>query len=268
MMKQRILSALLLLPLLALLWFGNSPAFAVLAGIIALLGIREFHHMEGRPGGRPLLLLMFLLTSLFITNAHYHPHFDSLYTTLLLIAAIVVPLLWLLLRFSRGEALTQWTWTWAGIIYVGWMLSYYVALRGLDQGREWVFLALLCTFACDTAAFFVGRTWGKHHLAPAISPKKTWEGAIGGFTGALAAALILSSLFDIAGLNYVNAIILGCLIGVFAQLGDLFESSLKRRAGVKDSGSLIPGHGGILDRLDSIIFSGFVVYYYAILLTA
>ena len=267
-MKQRILSALLLLPLLALLWFGRSWAFALLAGIAALLGIREFHNMGARPGGRPLLLLGFLFTSLFIANAHFHPHFDYLYTAPLLVAAVVLPLFWLLLRFPREEAFTHWVWTSAGILYVGWMLSYYVALRGLDQGREWVLLALLSTFACDTAAFFVGRTWGKHPLAPTISPKKTQEGAIGGFIAALAAALILYALLDIADLNYAHTIILGCLIGIFAQLGDLFESSLKRRAGVKDSGSLIPGHGGILDRLDSIIFSGLIVYYYAISIMA
>ena len=265
-MKQRILSALLLLPLLAILWMPWSWPFALLAGIAALLGIREFHNMGADHGGRILLFLGFLFTSLFTVNAYFHPHFDYFYTAPLLIAAAVLPLLWLLSRFSREEALTRWVWTSAGILYVGWMLSYYVALRGLEDGREWVILALLCTFACDTTAFFTGRAWGKHPLAPTISPKKTQEGAIGGFIAAPVAALILSALLDITQLGYVHAIILGCLIGIFAQLGDLFESSLKRKAGVKDAGNLIPGHGGILDRLDSIIFSGLIVYYFAIFL--
>lgn len=265
-MRQRFLSALLLLPLLAILWIPWLWPFTLLAGIAALLGIREFHSIGTRPGGHPLLLLGFLFTSLFIVNAYFHPRFDYPYTAPLLAAAVVVPLLWLLRHYPREEAFPHWIWTTAGIIYVGWMLSYYVAMRGLDQGREWVLLALLTTFACDTAAFFTGRAWGKRPLAPAISPKKTWEGAIGGFAAAAAAALILYTLLDITHLNYTHAIILGCLIGIFAQTGDIFESSLKRRSGVKDSGSLIPGHGGILDRLDSVIFSGLIVYYYAIFL--
>ena len=148
------------------------------------------------------------------------------------------------------------------------MLGHYVALRQLDQGRELVILAVFTTFACDTSAFFVGRAWGRHHMAPTISPHKTWEGAIGGFVGAVAAALALRSLLNLGDwslpLNYVEAIAVGCLIGVAAQLGDLLESLLKRRAGVKDSGNLIPGHGGVLDRIDSLVFTGVIVYYFVL----
>jgi phosphatidate cytidylyltransferase len=263
-MRQRIISALLLLPLLAIVWYGNSWAFAILAGIAALLGIREFYNMVARPGGQPVLFLGFLFTSLFIANAYFHPYFDYTYTAPLFAAAVVFPLIWLLFRFPREEAFVYWALMLVGMFYVGWMLGYYVALRGLDQGMEWVFLVLLSTFACDTAALFVGRAWGRRPLAPAISPGKTWEGAIGGFIAALAAALILYSVLDIADLDYAYIILIGCLIGFFAQLGDLAESLLKRRVGVKDSGRLIPGHGGILDRMDSLVFTGVIAYYYVI----
>ena len=162
----------------------------------------------------------------------------------------------------------SWAWTLAGILYMGWMLGYYVALREVDQGKGWVIFVFLSTFACDTAAFFIGSAWGRRPLAPTISPGKTWEGAIGGFLAALAAALILYTLLDVAGLSLpissAQTILLGCFIGLLAQLGDLLESLLKRRAGVKDSGSLIPGHGGILDRIDSLVFTGVIVYYYVI----
>jgi len=170
---------------------------------------------------------------------------------------------------SRRERLVvDWGWTMAGILYMGWMLGHYVTLRELDHGRELVLLVLFSTFACDTAAFLVGRSWGRHLMAPVISPKKTWEGAVGGFIAAIAAALALRSLLNLGDwelpLNYVQVIALGCLIGLFAQLGDLLESLIKRRAGAKDSGRLMPGHGGILDRVDSLVFTGAIVYYYLI----
>jgi phosphatidate cytidylyltransferase len=153
----------------------------------------------------------------------------------------------------------------AGILYVGWLLSYLVALRGLDNGRNWVFFALFTTFASDTAAFFVGRALGKRRLAPQISPGKTWEGAIGGVFGAIIVSLffILPTPLTLH-LNWGQAILLGLLVSIFGQLGDLVESLFKRNMGAKDSGRLLPGHGGMLDRMDSIIFAGIVVYYYVI----
>src|SRR4030042_1247283 len=115
-MRQRILSALLLSPLLAIVWFGNSWTFALLAGIIALLGIREFYNLVARPGGQPLFFLGFLFTALFITNAYFHPYFDYIYTTPLFAAAVVFPLLWLLFRFPRGEVFIYWAWMLAGTL--------------------------------------------------------------------------------------------------------------------------------------------------------
>ena len=169
--------------------------------------------------------------------------------------------------------IASWAWTVGGIIYVGWLLGHVVALRGLADGRSWVFFILLATVASDTAAFFIGRAIGRHKLASQISPNKTWEGAIAGVIGAVIFSLLFppAELFSatnplhIHGLSYGEAILLGVLVSLFGQLGDLAESLLKRKTGVKDSGNLLPGHGGILDRLDSIIFSGAVVYYFAII---
>lgn len=140
-----------------------------------------------------------------------------------------------------------------------------MALRSLDDGRNWVFLALFTNFGSDTAAFFAGRALGKHKLAPSISPGKTWEGAIAGILG----AIIISLLFTIPSplslpLGYGKAVVLGLLVSIFGQFGDLVESLFKRNMGVKDSGRLLPGHGGALDRIDSVVFAGVVVYYYVI----
>ena len=148
---------------------------------------------------------------------------------------------------------------------MGWFLSHLVALRGFEDGRNWVFFVVFTTFASDTTAFFVGRAMGRHHLAPRISPGKTWEGAIGGVCAAVIVSLvfILPTPFSLQ-IGFGQAMPLAMLVSVFSQLGDLLESSLKRTAGAKDSGTLIPGHGGILDRLDSVIFAGLVVYYYVL----
>ena len=131
----------------------------------------------------------------------------------------------------------------------------------------WVLWALFTIFASDTGAFCAGKAWGKHLLAPAISPGKTWEGAIGGLAVAIVISLLLSFLFSLPFV-YWQAMLIGGIISLFAQFGDLVESLLKRNMDVKDSGKLMPGHGGILDRADSIIFTGVAVYYYATWITA
>jgi phosphatidate cytidylyltransferase len=271
-MKQRIITALWGIPLLlAFIWFDTSwfPLIIFLVAAFAAIGALEFYRLAALSGGQPLTLFGIVWTLLFIASAHLDATYEVSYLApSLLGSAIVLPLVWLFFVPPKGRALVSWAWTLAGILYMGWMLGHYVALRELDQGKGWVIFALFSTFACDTAAFFIGRTWGRRPLAPTISPGKTWEGAVGGFMAALAAALILYTLLDVTGLSlpisYAQTILLGCLIGLFAQLGDLLESLLKRRAGVKDSGSLIPGHGGILDRIDSLVFIGVIVYYYVI----
>ncbi|GAF86347.1 unnamed protein product, partial [marine sediment metagenome] len=139
------------------------------------------------------------------------------------------------------------------------------ALRGLDDGRNWVFFALFVTFASDTTAFFIGRALGRHKLAPGISPGKTWEGAIGGILGAIVVSLFFTLNTPlILPLSWGQVILLGLLVSIFGQLGDLAESLFKRYTGVKDSGSVLPGHGGFLDRMDSVVFASAVVYYYVV----
>jgi len=166
-----------------------------------------------------------------------------------------------LFRHPRDQAFTNWAWTMAGIFYIGWMLSYWIQLRSLEAGRALVFLAMFTTFANDTGAFFIGRAWGKHALNLSISSGKTWEGAAGGLVFSIVVSLIMGALFSLPFPIWQTAIA-GIIISVFAQLGDLVESLLKRNTGVKDAGKLVPGHGGILDRVDSLIFTGVVVYYF------
>ncbi len=264
MLKKRIISSLWsILLLITAVWFDKPlPWFTVLVAVWGLLAAFEFYSMVSASKVRPITGFGIIWVLLFILS----PHLDyDFLTPFLLTSAVILSLIWLLLKQQKEGAFVGWAWTMAGILYVGWLLSHLVALRGLDDGRNWVFFALFITFASDSTAFFAGRVWGRHPLAPQISPTKTWEGAIGGVLGAILISLLFTLPTPLSlPLNYGQAILLGLLVSVFGQLGDLVESLLKRNMGVKDSGKLMPGHGGALDRIDSIVFAGIVVYYYVV----
>jgi phosphatidate cytidylyltransferase len=269
MLRHRVVTAAVGLPLIILaIWFGD-PWFSLIIAAAALAGTYEFYRMADFDRREPLLYLGLLWALALVLSPHYTIP-DLLPITIT--ATVLASLICLLLRRSRENALRDWAWTIVGALYVGWMLGYWLNLRGLEEGRNWVYLAMLTTFANDTGAYFIGRARGKRKLAPAISPAKTWEGAIGGLISAVLAAvvvaMVLKPISAMAGgpfvFRYWQIVILGFLVGIFAQLGDLAESLLKRNMGVKESGALLPGHGGILDRFDSLIFVGAVVYYYAV----
>ncbi len=178
--------------------------------------------------------------------------------------------LWLLcaalcgLRFTDGRGGERLAFLILGLLYVGLLPSFLIKIRAQTFGREAVLLVYFSVFMCDTMAYLVGKSCGRHALWPRISPKKTWEGAIGGLLGALAAALISRFLF-VDFLSPVEALGFGLIAGLFAQLGDLVESHWKREAGVKDSSNILPGHGGILDRFDGLHFIAPVLFIYLML---
>ena len=274
MLRKRVNTALWGIPLLTVIvWFDKPlPWFTILVAIWGALAVFEFYRLVAASKAPPLTYFGIIWTLLFILSRNsdllsiLEPHFDlNLFTPLLLTSAVLPSLIWFLLSPKKKQPFTGWVWTMAGILYVGWLLSYLVALRDLDEGRNWVFFSLFVTFASDTIAFFAGRTLGKHHLAPQISPGKTWEGVIGGILGAIIVGLFFIPPTPLTlHLNWGQAILLSLFVSIFGQLGDLLESLFKRKMGVKDSGRLIPGHGGILDRTDSVVFIGIVVYYYAL----
>ena len=260
MIWLRIASAAIGIPLLLIVvWLGN-PIFSLVVGAAAVWGGLEFYGMAARAGYAPLRALGIFFILLSAGNAYY----DGAYSLPLITAAAILSLVFLLHRQTTENALINWAITLAGLIYAGWLLSHFILLGRLqDHGMALVLTALLATFAIDSAAFFVGSAVGRHRLAPKISPAKTWEGAVGGFVGGVVAVIILARILNLP-LDWLQAIALGALLGVFAQVGDLVESLLKRSTHVKDTSTIIPGHGGLLDRTDSLIFSVVVVYYYAV----
>ncbi len=265
MLKKRVITAICLIPLLVVaVWFDKPlPWLTILIAIWGVLAALEFYRVVATSSLKVLPLTYFglLWTLLFIISPHCSWDYIN---PLLLTSAGVLPPIWLLARRHKEGAFTSWAWTIAGILYVGWLLSHFVALRGLEFGRDWVLFALFITFASDSAAYLIGRAWGRRRLAPGISPGKTWEGAIGGILFAIITGQLLVVLLDLP-LSYWQAIPLAIAVSLFGQAGDLVESLFKRNMGVKDSGKILPGHGGFLDRMDSIVFAGVVVYYYVVL---
>jgi phosphatidate cytidylyltransferase len=263
MLRTRLLTALWGIPLLLLaVWFDTPlPWFVIFASIWGVLAAYEFFRITGVSKSFALTCFGMIWVLLFMLRPQFP---DKLELPLLLTSGAGLSLIMLVFIKKKEGIFSRWAWMMGGIIYTGWLLSYLAALR-IEAGRDWLLLALLATFGSDTAAYFTGKAIGKHKLAPAISPGKTWEGAVGGLFG----AVIISLLFMLntpvqLPMSYWQAIILGLAISIFGQLGDLVESLLKRNCDVKDSGKWMPGHGGLLDRMDSVVFAGVVVYLYYI----
>lgn len=265
-MLRRVVTTMVGIPIiLAAIWWG-SPWLVILVAIAVILGVREFYHLfKATDVALPTMLgsvwaLAFVVggqASSDLTN------FLTLSSGIFFVGAFVSSL-WLI-AFHKGPGFTQATvYLILGPVYVGFLLSHAIVLRETGAptnfGRDWLLFALLVTFATDTGAFLTGRSIGRHKMAPGLSPNKTWEGAIGGFALAVLVSLALGQLLDLGLLRWQEALI-GATVGVVSQLGDLSESTLKRVSQVKDAGSIIPGHGGILDRLDSLVLSIPAVYY-------
>ena len=268
--RNRALVCVIGIPILAaLIWF--SPAFSVLVAAWGLGAAYEFYGLSQRYKGlRPLTVFGMLWVLLFILSPYFDkiPRLSNIQPMpLLLVTAVILPLIILLWRKGKENAFANWAWTVAGILYIGWLLSYMIALRNIstgqavDYGRGWIFLMIFSTFASDICAYLAGRSFGKHKLAPYVSPNKTWEGTIAGLAGSVVVCLVLVWVFSLP-LNYIEAIILGLLISIMGQLGDLVKSLFKRNVDVKDSGNVLPGHGGFIDRMDSLAFAGVTVFYF------
>ena len=265
-MLHRMISALVGIPVVVgAIWLG-APWLTVLVAAAAVLGVREAYRMLP-PGIGPFPVALGALWAIaLVVGAQAGSGLSSflLISAGILAAGAFVAILWFIAFYSGGRYLVAGIFLVGGPVYVAFLLSHSLPLREIggagDLGRNWLLFALLVTFATDTGAFFSGRLLGRHALAPGISPNKTWEGGAGGLIWAVFAAVALGLIFDLVIPRWQQAVI-GATVGVVSQWGDLFESKLKRLSLVKDAGGIVPGHGGILDRLDSVVVSVPVVYY-------
>jgi phosphatidate cytidylyltransferase len=244
------------LPIIVGLVLAGGGIYAGAAALILLVATLEFE--APLLGWRhPLALLAASLSAALAAGAFVGADWLLWFGT----GLVLLPLVFVTLAGDPGAGLQRWLWAVGGVLYVGWLGSHLVLLRQAPDGRDWVLLLLFTTFATDTSSYFVGRALGRRPLASRISPGKTVEGAIGGVFFGLAAALLLNYFL---GLREEAALIVpvAVLLPLAAELGDLAESLLKRGMQVKDASPLIPGHGGLMDRLDSVLFTGVVLYYY------
>ncbi|HUV95555.1 MAG TPA: phosphatidate cytidylyltransferase [Anaerolineae bacterium] len=258
MLGRRVLSSAILIPVVGAAVYVGGLWFLAVVALAGLLAGYEYLSMMRQSDLAPSFFFGLLLIALFVADAQW-PSLDLLRWGLAL-----VPLAALTVEVFYGNAqgsLANWALTIAGAIYIGFSISHFVRLRAVDRGMWWVAVALLGTWICDSGAYFVGRAAGKTPFFPQISPKKTWEGAAGGFVCGLAAAVLLGRF--LLGLAVGWGIVLGVLLVFGATFGDLAESVIKRQVGVKDSSNLIPGHGGMLDRVDSLLFVAPIVYCFA-----
>ena len=253
-----------------LVWLGDPWVTAAVC-LVSALASHEFYRIVKNENIQPLTWLGLLFSILFAVQAFVQTHsiniagVSSWFTLTLLITSItIIPLLWLLFRQNREHAFINWGWTVAGVLYTGWLLSFYIHIRAMENGAGWLFLVLGCTALSDVFAYAVGSNLGKHPLASSISGGKTIEGSIGGLIASIIFAIATTLLFNLP-LNYWQMILTGVIIAIFAQLGDLVESLLKRNMKAKDTGDVLPGHGGILDRIDSHLLVAPVAYYLIIL---
>ncbi len=274
---QRLLTAAIGIPLLYVVFKLGGIIYLLFIMGVVLVGQLEYHNiLESK--NLPYAKKRGLILPLLLVLASYFGY----YAFGLFFTGIIITLLVLELRKADfNEIVLNIGTTLLGLIYIGWFLSHAILLRNVDNiqairaytnnqdstadiGFFFVIIAVACTFANDTGAYYTGRMIGTHKLTPKISPGKTIEGTIGGILASILVAIVVNYIFH-SPMNSEWTVGLGLLIGLSAVFGDLVESSIKRGAGIKDSGELLPGHGGVLDRFDSLIFVFPVTYYFVLI---
>jgi len=262
----RVIASIVFIPCFIILILRGGLHFLALVDIVIFIGMWEFYGMMMAKGIRPYRTIGIVSGLALSWYVFFH---NGIYANLFLTMGLLAIMTLELTRRDGRNAIYHVSTTILGVFYVAYLASHLVLLRelplavGLDYavGSSFVFLAVVVTWACDTGAYFVGMLVGKRPLIPRVSAKKTVEGSIGGLIFAVAGAVVAKYTF--AGyLDLLQAIVLGVVAGGVSQIGDLFESLIKRDADVKDTSDLIPGHGGVLDRFDGLLFTAPLLYYY------
>lgn len=266
MLAQRVVSIVVLAPLVLFIVYLGEGWYLALVAVGSLVGNQELYSLLQRAGYKPLWPFGFVLSLAFLLDAGL----PLLSGTQLQMGQIAYPVLafsltlslgYLVFRRELGGSLVDWALTWVPPLYAGFLIAFWVSLRLLPEGDKWTYLVLGMTWATDIAAYATGMLLGRRRFFPRVSPRKTVEGAVGGVLAGMLAGGLLAWFF---GWDLSRLMVLALLGSIAAEAGDLAESLIKRQLRTKDASRLIPGHGGMLDRIDSLLFVGVVMYYGAI----
>ncbi|HXN05757.1 MAG TPA: phosphatidate cytidylyltransferase [Nitrospiria bacterium] len=263
-MKKRIAVAGVFLPFFYLIISAHSPVvFSIFVFLISFLGLWEYYRLYFREGNLPVLLagetIAFLILLGFLEKiVENGPLLSGYFLPIVGSAGLLYLSVHLLVQ--RASYFLSVNVLGFGLFYVPFFLGHLILLRGMENGAQLVFFLCFVTWGTDAGAYFAGKAFGKRKMAPLISPNKTWEGAAGGLLAGIAFS-VLSWYWFLPFMTLKEAVSLALALGIAGQAGDLVESMFKRSNQVKDSGSWIPGHGGVLDKVDSFIFTGPLLYY-------
>jgi phosphatidate cytidylyltransferase len=261
-MVKRTLAALVLAAIGLPAVFLGGIFFFLLITLFLVVAAWEYTRIFRLTGSNASIPLVIGGVLVLVTTQTYFPDLAPAALTL----AVLALMTWHLIDFEKGrnQAGTDFAVSVSGLVYLGWIGPYLLSLRNLENGIWWFFLVLATVWLADSFAYFIGVRFGKHPLCPRLSPKKTWEGYWGGVVIGTIGTLGLSILFASLGgpaISWWKAVVLGGALSILTTLGDLGESMLKRFAGVKDSGNVLPGHGGIFDRIDSWLWGAAIGFY-------
>jgi phosphatidate cytidylyltransferase len=272
MLRQRVLVTVVLLPIGLWVFAVGGWLFAGAMALVMALAGQEYGNLFRKAGSRPAGPLLVAGAAALVLAREAWGFENGL---AVLAALALAAMTWHLVDFERGapRSGSDFALTLGGVVYLGVIGAYLVSLRTLPDGLWWLLISLPVVWIGDSAAYFVGRAYGRHRLAPRLSPKKTWEGYAAGVVAAAAsgaglAALYRDVLHQAAGITVADGLLLGLVLGLLTTLGDLGISMMKREMDVKDTGALLPGHGGVLDRIDSWLWAGVLGYYLALVLSA
>ncbi|MDI6618266.1 MAG: phosphatidate cytidylyltransferase [Clostridiales bacterium] len=262
MLKKRVITAIIALPLLFAAVIINKYIFFCALCLISIIGLYEYYSAAGKTGVKPMIGLgvvsglVLLLLTLFGGNINYM----TLFIAIIMLIVLSVPI------FNNRYNFLSSAVTIIGVLYLPFLFRYLYLIRAIQNtGVYLIWFVFIVAWMSDTFAYFTGRAFGRNKLCPAISPKKTVEGSIGGIIGSTVGCIIYGLLlakYNIIDIHVIDLLIIGISGSIISQIGDLAASAIKRNAGIKDYGNIMPGHGGILDRFDSILFAAPLVYYY------